>query len=374
MSALRNLSQKIFKIYFSVPLKLANRINKKLPTELMRAVCQNYEEFTPHYTTMMCRPVFANQLVVKNEMSHDIQEKFAIVIQGAPTYNGNFTEHVIDSYRKMFPKAKIILSTWDTVSDDYICKVKQLGAYVVINETPKISGIGNMNYQVLSTLGGINKAEELGCEFVVKTRTDQRIYKSNLCEFMYSLMSQFPSHNLQQNKRIIVLQGSTGCMFLPYYLADFYYCGTVTDMKKLFSVEQNSLNFFNREESVIYEKKVADELPTIYEQLKVVAPQCIIMGAYATKLGEYSLDTVEAYWRFVYDCIIGISVDQIGLYWRKYSSNIFENSWSHSYEFLDDEEQLLTYNWTFENWLGLYTGVLKYKPEYEQYKLRKRIV
>lgn len=369
-SKIKKIAQKGFEIYFSIPFRIISQIHKKLPQEMMSAICRSYEKQETHYTTLRCRPKTGNQVIVLPKDISVIHQDFAIVLQGPPAFDDDFTYESILLYKKIFPGVKIILSTWRNIDNSYIEKVKKVDCYVVLNDLPQKTGRGNVNYQVKSSRTGILKAKELGCRYVIKSRTDQRIYNSSLCNFIEALLTKFPSNIPNQKKRIVILQGSTGCMFLPYYIADFFYAGSVEDMLKLFDeYEEDKYNFKNRDEIDRYDLQCYENNP-LGKALHCCAPQNIIMEKYASEIGYIPDYTVKQYWDFVRDGLIGITVEQIGLFWRKYTSNIFENSWSHSYEFGDSSDQLLTYNWTFDNWLSLYMNVITYKPEYEKYQLR----
>ncbi|PKB53214.1 hypothetical protein CRH03_22190 [Clostridium sp. HMb25] len=372
MSKAKDIFKTVMDYYYILPFKVGRKINPKFNNEIASVICSQYQKISHCFTTLKCRPIEAIQLTLLN-FQVDTKKKIAIILQGPPDYKDNFTFETIKMYRKLFPESVLILSTWKNVSNEYISSIKKLDCVVVLNEQPPYTGIGNVNLQVLSTLSGLKKAKELGCAFAMKTRTDQRIYKASTCSFLLGLIRTFPSECEDQQGRIVVLQGSTGCMFIPYYIADFFYFGMIDDMLKLFSRKLSDKQFSDRKEMDKFDMELAEKYP-IGQALHYCAPQNFIMESYAKQIG-FSIDgSVKQYWDFVKKSLICISVSQIDLFWRKYSLNIFENTWSHEFEFGDSEDQLLTYNWTFENWLSLVSGEIKYDSKYEEYKLRKRVM
>lgn len=85
-----------------------------------------------------------------------------VVIQG-PTHCD-----IIERIKKGWGNIPIIFSTWEgqpkfCYSDDDI---------VVYNKKPADVGVGNLNMQVISSMGGFLKAKELGYKRVVKWRSD----------------------------------------------------------------------------------------------------------------------------------------------------------------------------------------------------------
>ncbi len=97
-----------------------------------------------------------------DRIQSDENNKIAIVVQGPIIIKNDFTFETLKLYINIFPNAIVILSTWDDQSVRVISKIRDLGIRVIINKYPKYSGIGNVNYQIISTINGLVKAESLG--------------------------------------------------------------------------------------------------------------------------------------------------------------------------------------------------------------------
>ncbi|EGP5048092.1 hypothetical protein E4K24_000345 [Enterococcus faecium] len=105
----------------------------------------------------------------------------------------DFTYETVKLYKKIFSTEEIIISTWDNLEKEDVAKFKSIGCHVVLSAYPNSSGRGNVNYQ--TSYAGIRKAKELGCKYVIKSRTDQRITKTNIVDYMRNLIEKFKPEN-----------------------------------------------------------------------------------------------------------------------------------------------------------------------------------
>lgn len=97
--------------------------------------------------------------------------KTACVIQG--NLRDGF-ELVLHEMQKHFDI--VIISTWEEESK----KIPDGDFITVLSKKPEIAGYSNRNYQRYSTAKGIAKAKELGCDYVLKWRTDMLPTKLNI--------------------------------------------------------------------------------------------------------------------------------------------------------------------------------------------------
>jgi hypothetical protein len=97
--------------------------------------------------------------------------KTACVIQGDIRVDIRF---VLKEMQKYFDV--VILSTWKSEKD----KIQKGDFVLVLNDTPKVSGYSHRNYQRYSTARGLEKAKELGCDYVLKWRTDMLATSLNI--------------------------------------------------------------------------------------------------------------------------------------------------------------------------------------------------
>ena len=103
-----------------------------------------------------------------------------IVIQGPVNKIGIQLGQTVKQYKELWPGTHVIVSTWKSSDPGILKSLKALGAEVVLSDEPDLPGPSNANYQVTSTLAGINKLQDLGVLMCLKTRVDQVLYNSSL--------------------------------------------------------------------------------------------------------------------------------------------------------------------------------------------------
>lgn len=158
-------------------------------------------------------------------------ESFAIVMQGPIRVEDDFTMETVKYYRTLYPKAGIIVSTWNDENPEVLKKIKAAGADVLLCEKPSSGGHLNINYQLKNSREGILDAQKKGFQYIAKTRTDQRISRPFIFEYMINLLKQYPSGEPQKQKqRLVTLSMNYGNMFYPYFMSDFFYFGTADEM------------------------------------------------------------------------------------------------------------------------------------------------
>lgn len=228
---------KCLELYYSLPIKVLNLMNKNKQGSIT-AFCKSYERNSNEYCLVDLLPKYDSNISVNKLNTDTMDSEFAIIIQGQ--IKNEFTTESVKIYKKLFPKAVLIISTWDNIEECYKIQLLKEGAVVLISHLPEKSGLSNVNYQIVSTLVGVRYAFEKGIPFVFKTRSDQRIYNSNSFEYLKSIIEVWPvstKNRTNQRGRIITVSGFRNQMFTPYYLQDFLYFGYTEDLLKLFNID-----------------------------------------------------------------------------------------------------------------------------------------
>ena len=288
---------------------------------------------------------------------------FAIVLQGSICTHDDMTYNTVKFYKQTYPYAVIIVSTWNDEPAENTTRLTEQGAIIVRSEKPAHNGYMNVNYQLTNSLAGVKKAKELGCEFVVKTRTDQRICKPFIFDAMLSSINMFPSVSEKQRGRVITLGVCGGGMFIPYHTCDFLYLGYTEDLIQLFSspLDQRKIDRG-------FQKNIG--LTTRREcSVQMLPPEIYIMKHYCMDfLGFCCEDTVESYWYVVKNYLICYGMKDVDLMWDKYNGLSDMNFYTSEYFGKHDSpERLSTMCFDFFNWLNLYMGNIKYDTRYERY-------
>lgn len=358
--------KKVSAIYHKFPLALLYRlhsrseIRKQETTEqTLAAMCEYAKGKTDSYFSYRVRPKSHASIPVLDQKNE--YEKCAIVLQGPIMSEANFTAETVRLYKKFYPDAIIIVSTWEDEAKENITNVRNAGAIVIQSKKPEFPGHGNVNFQLVNTRAGLFKARELGAKYICKVRTDQRLYHPNVLEYFRNLVCSFPidkeMFSINQEARIVCLGMEYGNMFYPFFMSDFLYFGLANDICRLFDCE------LDMRESV--PKPHGLSRGDVSTQNLVTEIQ--ILRDYIRRSGGDSSCTVKNYWNFVKADLACINKDEIGLYWPKYGGQYCENTRNGYYFGKEKQDQFKCYNWDFINWLNLYSGTLKYKEEYEKY-------
>lgn len=339
--------------------KLSGKVPQNFVNREMTAACLAAEKYTEDFVSYRLRPKSAGE-VPRLDIGAALSD-VAIVLQGPLLLENDFTVETVRLYRRSFPDAAVIVSSWVGSDPEAVRRLEQEGAIVALSELPDNCGHLNINYQAVNTLAGIRKAIEIGAEYVCKTRTDQRLYHPDAFTHLLNLHQCYPVCNddfkEKQKGRIVSVCMPYGDLFFPYAVSDFLYFGYAEDIEKLFSLPLDT-----REKGKggkgMSRKKIAEEL---------IAPEIQIIRTYIDLMGGNNECTVSAYWSFMKNHMIMLNKDEIGLYWPKYGERYAEHSINGYYYQIEEENAYHCYNFDFIHWLMLYTGMLTYKPEYERF-------
>ena len=117
----------------------------------------------------------------------------AVVMQGPLDIRDNFTFETLRIYKYFFPGIKLFLSTWTDTSTRTLDRISTLGVKIVLSEPMENPPMGNLSRQIETTLKGIRAAEASDAKFVLKVRTDQRLYSNLAIDYLQSVIKIFPA-------------------------------------------------------------------------------------------------------------------------------------------------------------------------------------
>lgn len=287
--------------------------------------------------------------------------KVAIVIQG-PVLDLNFLLGSIKHYKSNFPKSTIIVSTWKGLDKDVLKKLELAGAKVILSSKPNYNGYLNINLQVVSSLNGINYAKKLKCQFVLKTRTDNRLFSNSL---LYDLLNLYELYCLNNNTSRIIINTQIRTAYFPFFPSDFFIFGHIENLTKLFSVPLQKISFDYNNKKNIYNSKNSVE----YLVRNNMIPEVYLFFNYAKKCFnnpklKYS---VKNYWIFLSEYTILVDFQSLFFYWNKgeyredlgkylYSTKTILGFNKFNHDFFFDHNK----------WLSLKMGKIKYNPIFEK--------
>jgi len=266
-------------------------------------ILNSIENFRGNYLTFHERPIFARQLGDRSRhATGENLPKTAIVIQGPLVHVNDFTLETIGFYIKSSRDSLIILSTWE--QEDVAALENDLPENVLIvkNRLPPLPGHANINYQIASTVAGIQAARKLGADYVLKTRTDQRLYLNEPLLFLINLLRRFPlEKETTQNQRLISVSLNT-MKYRLYGVTDMFMFGHIDDMSTYW-------NASFMDENPVYSR---------HENPWLLTPEAYLCTSYLEKLGRRLNWTLEDSWRALAEHFCIVDEKMIDLYWLKY--------------------------------------------------------
>ena len=281
------------------------------------------EALTGTFITYHMRPSTGAKLECSSDNANTYPRS-AIVIQGPVAEEKNFTLETIRIYKKYFPQAIIVLSTWND-TDPAVCEnIRKENIEVLLNAKPTVAGYKNINFQIVSTSAGVRRAKQLGAEYMLKTRTDQRFYNPRLLYFLYKTIHAFPVFmaGTRQKKRLIFSSASKRSQYRFYYASDMMMFGCTNDMDAYWHVSQ-----------------------VTSETMGSNAPEQYLMTEFLKHVGHEPMHTLDdSLSVFAHFCII-LDLSMLDFYWFKY-----ERYWEYKDVRYDGRE---AHNFSFLEWLGL---------------------
>ncbi|MFH1427829.1 MAG: WavE lipopolysaccharide synthesis family protein [Patescibacteria group bacterium] len=267
--------------------------------------------------------------------------KFAVVIQGPIMKEDDFTLETVKIYKKTFKKAIIILSTWENEREDdkYIKRINEENIEILFNKEPEYAGTAHMNYLITSSFAGIKKAKEMNVEYVLKTRTDQRICGINTMEFLYNLIRTFPVVNgYRQRERIVGVSLNT-FKYRLYGLSEMTLFGNIEDMLLYWGVKPNQNSDINR-----WNITVRDLI-----KLKFTG-ETYLASEFLKKVGRDLKWTLQDSWQVFADHFCVVDQQNIDLYWHKYERQ-------KEYRYLKYGRITNKQELAFREWFNLYSNI-----------------
>lgn len=232
-----------------------------------------------------------------------------IVIQGPIVKENDFTLETCKIYKKIFNNSEtIILSTWDTEDKKYLKNFESIGVKVLLSKAPDFAGRANLNYQILSTMKGLEEGEKLGCEYAIKTRTDQRFYSTNLSRDLFNLLKIYPpSPNYNMHSRLVALSFNS-FKYRYYGISDMFLFGNTQDMLKYWNSPLDTKK---------YEEYKTIKQKDLWQQY---CSETYIASHFLKNIGVTPEFTLKHTWKIYKDLFIFIDKEILDMYWPKYTN------------------------------------------------------
>ena len=325
-----------------------------------------FSRFSRYYCMIEFLPKKAEDITPCSLLTDTKNNEYAVVIQGPVN---EFTAESVRVYRKIFPKAVIIVSTWVNTDERLAAELRGLADDVLLNEPPKTSGLLNVNYQAKSSYAGIRRAYELGIPYVMKTRSDQRIYTPLMFEYFKSLLEVFPldgRYSQWQKERIIV--DSRSFISHQYFLRDFFYFGTSQDLMNFFALPPDPINCtMSTLEMSRYRNSFKKWLNSKGKTRIDISPEIQLTKSYIKRFGPEGCEsTLKNFWECVKGRFLMVSRSELRTFWDRAHTRHCLNFWNIGQTWDGHPEADADRYFITPLWLSLVKGHLLYDPKLEE--------
>jgi hypothetical protein len=331
LKTITTLLRAIFKLIPKVPVV----------SGLLRDLIEVVGEREKLFNTYHSRPMNSASVCTRSDEVRN-QKRLGIVIQGPIIGENDFTLETVKIYKKHFSDALIILSTWEDEDSAAVMRFEELGISVILNEKPNYSGTSNINFQIVSAASGIRKAHELGVEYVLKTRTDQRIYAPNVADYLYNITETFPvSPRYETQRRRIVCISLNTFKYRMYGLSDMLSYGHIDDMLLYWNVDCDNRVFDDEE---IQKGSSSLRNFALWRVCEVY-----LATEFLQKVGRNLEWTLKDSWGAFADHFCIVDKEQLDLFWPKYNRQ--------EYRWLDYTGRINHQEMTFREWFNIYSNL-----------------
>lgn len=294
------------------------------------------EKYIPFFFSLKTRKIRFNIKWLNKFYSiyPSIGYEFGILMQGPVIIENDFTFNTLKLYRHKYPNANILLSTWKGENNDILVKLRNIGIIVIENSKPSNFGIVNVNLQIVSTAIGILEMKKLNVQYLIKVRTDQRIYKNiDFLSLMKNLQDTFPITDNVLKSRLIIASVNTFRTRL-YGITDMLMFGHIDDMEKYWCIPlEGNVNKLNRFPD-----------PSIY--IKNQVGEGYLINHFFKTTGFEPMWSTNNSLKFIVSYFCIIDKEQLDLYWLKY------NRFFESIDFTNSNDYLNWERFEFSDWLN----------------------
>lgn len=302
---------------------------------IIKSISSAFSRISSSFYTYHKRP---KQFVYKNTADTNFANDLSVIIQG-PIIDCGFVCETIKLYQNIvFPGAQIIVSTWADTRPDYLKVLSGLNITLVVSEKPKHSGPQNINYQICSTRKALDSINPSSV-YVIKSRTDQRVYEKSTYSYFLDLFEVFDVDNDRCYSKIVVLDLNTFKNRL-YGVSDMFLFGKVKDITRYWQVEYDQ-----RPYDIVALSKVISQ----HDLSVLCVCEVYLCVSYLKKVGHNVKWSTEDSDLALKRYFIVASSSEIDLFWKKYSNKEF--MW-RNYRLEDSDMMLLSHR----DWLRLYVG------------------
>ncbi len=309
----------------------------RLTRKSLEALLSVWEKFSGTQLTYNARPTRASDIALRSESCPNLPP-FALVMQGPLLRENDFTLESLALYRRTFPNAKLILSTWQNEDAAYLKKFRSLEIDIVQSPKPENPGQQNINYQLVSARAGMLRAAELGAHYAMKSRTDQRMYGINIQPQLMDMLAAFPLKRESKQRQRIIAASLATLRYRMYGVTDMTLFGHIDDMLLYWSAPHTTHRVLPESNHNTWREVAMERICEVY-----------LATEFLTAVGRKIEWTLADSWHAFADHFCIIDAEHLDIYWPKYTR-------FRERRFLDYSVHRSRDLLTFPQWLQFYTG------------------
>jgi hypothetical protein len=306
--------------------------------KLFRLAVRQVHRRGPQFLTFHARPKRAADVGLWSDRRPGLPT-VAVVLQGPLLRADDFTLETVRLYRRTFAGCPLIVSTWEGEDAATVALLRDAGAEVLLNGTPAFAGFKNTNLQLASALAGVERAKGCGADFVLKTRTDVRMYAPNIPAFLLGVWEAFPPAPGYRQRGRLVGTSLGSHKYVMYQFSDMNVFGHVEDVLAYYSAPPSATSGLP-----------PDFRDVLAEAARINAPEHYLLTQFLERAGRPTVWTLDASWRALADHVVIVDRQAVDLVWFKYSEGAERPA--TRYHAVTAASEL-----TFGEWLNLHLGL-----------------
>lgn len=302
----------------------------------------------PDFLTFHARPKRASEYGIAADMP-SAGDGVAIVMQGPLATQFDFTLETLRIYRQCLPGARLVLSTWNDTAAAALDPIRALGVDVLLCAKPAVAGLFNVNLQLASASQGVLRARDAGSEWILKTRTDQRLCAPNAIPFLKAVALAFPCARGSAQRYRVVGVGQGTLKYALYHLTDQTVFGHVEDMVRYWTPPPRL-----EPPPSHWPQAFPEVLATVPmgELNRFASAETYFASHFLEAIGRPLAWTLEDTWAAFRDCFCVADFGATDFYWVKGQQYTYRELYIE-YGELTNRREL-----GFSDWLMLHTGGL----------------
>lgn len=263
---------------------------------------------TKEYISSPTKQVCSMKVPSKDPLSEDANNT-GIVVQGL--FEDDLTIPLIRRFRELYPKTKLVLSTWDTTSEAALEYVRQFVDEIVLLPDLENPGHHNRNRQSFTTQEGLKVIKALGCTHALKVRSDVLICEDAFLKPLSDLWARYPVGSSTSAKGRIIVPESYSRLAMPLHPSDMIMFGHVDDLLKFWDTGNNSTKKDLPFTETIWDYCIGGAVPEVEFTMKY----CMALDGEIPEDYQASLEWLCDHFLFIDD-------EALDVFWPKLALNV----------------------------------------------------